>query len=118
MVQHLHPYMTTGKTIALTLQTFVGKVIALLVSMLSRFVIAFLPGSKCLLISQGHCFALGTGPSSVSASGLRHHPSPNNSHLPLKGPCGFPSAHGALGPSVASAPGEDSSEIQPGVTSP
>ena len=46
-----HPYMTTGKTIALTIQTFVSKVISLLFNMLSRFVIAFLPRSKCLLIS-------------------------------------------------------------------
>ena len=43
--------MTTGKTIALTRQTFVGKVMYLLFSMLSRLVIAFLPRSKCLLIS-------------------------------------------------------------------
>ena len=46
-----HPYMTTGKTIALTRQTFVGKVMSLLFNMLSRFVITFLPRSKCLLIS-------------------------------------------------------------------
>ena len=51
MVQLSHPYMTTGKTIALTIQSFVGKVISLLFNMLSRFVIAFLPRSKCLLIS-------------------------------------------------------------------
>ena len=51
MVQPSHPYMTTGKTIALTEQTFVGKVVALLFNMLSRFVIAFLPRSKHLLIS-------------------------------------------------------------------
>ena len=51
MVQLSHPYMTTGKTIALTIQTFVGKVMSLLLNMLSRFVIAFLPRSKCLLIS-------------------------------------------------------------------
>ena len=50
MVQLSHPYMTTGKTIALTRQTFVGKVMSLLFNMLSRFVIAFLPRSKCLLI--------------------------------------------------------------------
>ena len=50
-VQISHPYMTTGKTIALTRQTFVGKVMSLLFNMLSRFVIAFLPKSKCLLIS-------------------------------------------------------------------
>ena len=51
MVQLLHPYMTTGKTIALTTQTFVGKVMCLLFNMLSRFVIAFLSRSKHLLIS-------------------------------------------------------------------
>ena len=46
-----HPYMTTGKTIALTRRTFVGKVMSLLLNMLSRLVITFLPRSKCLLIS-------------------------------------------------------------------
>ena len=46
-----HPYMTTGKTIALTRWTFVGKVTSLLFNMLSRLVITFLPRSKCLLIS-------------------------------------------------------------------
>ena len=46
-----HPYMTTGKTIALTKRTFVGKVTSLLFNMLSRFVIVFLPRSKCVLIS-------------------------------------------------------------------
>ena len=51
MVQLSHPYMTTGKTIVLTIQTFVGKVMALLFDMLSRFVIAFLPRNKYLLIS-------------------------------------------------------------------
>ena len=51
MVQFSHPYMTTGKTIAWTTQTFVSKVMSLLFDMLSRFVIAFLPRSKCLLIS-------------------------------------------------------------------
>ena len=50
-VQLSHPYMTTGKTIALTRRTFVGKVMSLLLNTLSRFVIAFLPRSKCLLIS-------------------------------------------------------------------
>ena len=50
-VQLSHPYMTTGKTIALTRQTFVGKVISLLFNMLSRLIIAFLPRSKHLLIS-------------------------------------------------------------------
>ena len=48
MVQFSHLYMTTGKTIALTIQIFVGKVISLLFNMLSRLVIAFLPRSKCL----------------------------------------------------------------------
>ena len=51
MVQLSHPYMTTGKTIALTIHTFVRKVISLLYNTLSRFVIALLPRSKCLLIS-------------------------------------------------------------------
>ena len=51
MVQLLHPYVTTGKTIALTGQMFVGKAMSLLLNMLSRFVIAFLPRSKHLLIS-------------------------------------------------------------------
>ena len=50
MVQISHPYMTTGKTIALTRQTFVGKVMSLLFTTLSRFVVAFLPKSRCLLI--------------------------------------------------------------------
>ena len=51
IVQFSHPYMTTGKTIALTRWNFVGKVKSLLFNMLSRLVIAFLPRSKCLLIS-------------------------------------------------------------------
>ena len=51
MVQLSHPYMTTGKIKALTKWTFVGKVMSLLFHMLSRFVIAFLPKSKHLLIS-------------------------------------------------------------------
>ena len=51
MVQLSHPYMTTGKTIALTRWTFVGKVMSLLFNMLSRLVITFLPSSKLLLIS-------------------------------------------------------------------
>ena len=50
IVQLSHPYMTTGKTIALTRWTFVGKVMSLLFNMLSRFVIVFLPRSKHLLI--------------------------------------------------------------------
>ena len=50
MVQFSHPHMTTGETIALTRWTFVSKVMSLLFNTLSRFVIAFLPRSKCLLI--------------------------------------------------------------------
>jgi len=50
-VQLPHPYMTTGKTIALTRRTFVDKVMSLLLNMLSRLVLPFLPGSKRLLIS-------------------------------------------------------------------
>ena len=50
-VQLSHPYMTTGKTIALARRTFVGKVKPLIFNMLSRLVITFLPRSKCLLIS-------------------------------------------------------------------
>ena len=49
--QLAHPYVTTGKTIALARQIFVGKVMSLLFNMLSRLVITFLPRSKCLLIS-------------------------------------------------------------------
>ena len=51
MVQFSHPYMTTGNTIALIRWTFVGQIMSLLFNMLSRLVIAFLPRSKCLLIS-------------------------------------------------------------------
>ena len=57
IVQLSYPYMTTGKTIALMRWTFVGKVMSLFFSMVSRLVITFLPRSKCLLISwlQNHC---------------------------------------------------------------
>ena len=51
LVQLSHPYMTTGKTIAFTRPTFVGKVMSLLFNMLSRLVLTFLPRSKRLLIS-------------------------------------------------------------------
>src|SRR5574337_840098 len=51
IVQLSHPYMTNGKTVALTIQTFVGKVMSLLFNMLNRFVRAFLLRSKCLLMS-------------------------------------------------------------------
>ena len=50
-VQLSHPYMTTGKTVALTRWTFLGKVMSLLLNILCRLVITFLPRSKCLLIS-------------------------------------------------------------------
>ena len=52
VLSFLHPYMTAGKTIALTRWMFVGKVMSLLFNMLSRLVITFLPRSKCLLISR------------------------------------------------------------------
>ena len=51
LVKLSHPYMTTGKTVALTRRTLVGKVMSLLLNMLSRLVITFLPRSRCLLIS-------------------------------------------------------------------
>ena len=54
IIQLSHPYITTGKTIALTRRTFVGKVRSLIYNMPSRLIIAFLPKSKCLLISCLH----------------------------------------------------------------
>ena len=51
MVQLSHPYVTTDKTIALTIWTFVSKVMSLFLNLLSRFATAYLPRSKCLLIS-------------------------------------------------------------------
>ena len=64
IVQLSHPYMTTGKTIALTRRTFVGKVMSLLLDMQSRLVITFLPRNNCLLISWWQ---------SPSAVILKHH---------------------------------------------
>ena len=58
-VQLSHPYMSTGKTTALTRQTCVSKVMSLFFKMLSRFVIAFLPSSKCLLISCLQSLSIG-----------------------------------------------------------
>ena len=58
IVQLSHLYMTTGRIIALTRQTFVGKVMSLLLNMLSRLVITFLPRSKCLLISKSVNYTL------------------------------------------------------------
>ena len=63
-----HPYMTTGKTIALTRWTFVGKVISLLFNMLSRLVIAFLPRSKSLLISWLQSSAVILEPSKIKSA--------------------------------------------------
>ena len=68
-VQLSHPYMTTGKTIALTIWTFDGKVMSLLFNMLSRLVITFLPRSNCLLISWlpfPSCYVCVTSPGSYS----------------------------------------------------
>ena len=68
MVQLSHPHMTTRKTIALTRWTFVGKVMSLLFNKLSRLVIAFLPRSKCLLISWLQSpFALILEPSKIKS---------------------------------------------------
>ena len=60
MIQLSHPYMTTGKTVTLSVWAFVGRVMSLLYIMLSRFVIAFLPRNKCLLISwlQSPCVVI------------------------------------------------------------
>ena len=58
MVPLSHPYMAPGKTIALTIQTFVSKVMFLLFNMLSRFVIAFLPRDRHLLISRLHSLSV------------------------------------------------------------
>ena len=66
MIQLSHPYMTTGKTIALTRWTFVGKVMSLLLNMLSRLVIAFLPRSK-LLISWLHLSAVILEPKKIKS---------------------------------------------------
>ena len=57
-VQLSHPYMTTGKTIALTRRTLVSKVMSLLLNMLSRLAITFLPRSKCLLILLTHIYGI------------------------------------------------------------
>ena len=63
MVQLSHPHMTTGKTIALIIQTFVSKTVSLFFNILSRFVIAFLPRNKCLLISWLQSPSVSIGPS-------------------------------------------------------
>ena len=75
-VQLSHPYMTTGKTIALTRRTFAGKVMSLLFNRLSRFVIVFHPRSKCLLImtSVTICSDFGAPQNSLSLFPLFPHP--------------------------------------------
>ena len=75
IIQLSHPYMTTGKTIALTRWTFVSKVMSLLFNMLSRFVIAFLPRSKCLnfIAAVTICSDFGTQKNSLSLFQLFPH---------------------------------------------
>ena len=76
MVQLSRPYMTTGKTIALTRWAFVSKVMSLLFNMLSRLVIAFLPRSKCLLIFKAAvtiCSDFGAQENSLSLFPLFSH---------------------------------------------
>ena len=68
IVQLSHPYMTTGKTVAFTRQTFVCKVVSLLFKMLSRLIMAFLPRSKRLLISWLH--RLLNGRAKIQTSGV------------------------------------------------
>ena len=70
MVQLSHPYMTTGKTIALTRWTFVGKIMSLFFNMLSRFVIAFLPRSKRhgFMVAVTICSDFGAPQNKVSVS--------------------------------------------------
>ena len=80
IVQLSHPYMTTGKTIALTRQTFVGKVISLLFNMMSRLVVTFLPRSKHLLISWLQSpSAVILGPQKIKSDTVST-VSPSNSH--------------------------------------
>ena len=78
MVQLSHPYMTTGKTIALTRWTFVGKVMSLLFNMLSRLVIASLSWSKCLLILWLQ------SPSAVILEPLKIEAMPKNAQITAK----------------------------------
>ena len=76
IVQLSHPYMTTGKTTALTRQTFVDKVMSLLFNMLSRLLITFLPRSKCLLFhgcSHHSCSDFGAQENSLSLFPLFPH---------------------------------------------
>ena len=87
MVQLSHPYMTTGRTITLTIQTFVGKVTSLLFNILSRFVMAFLPRSKLLLISWLHLpFTVILEPKKIKAVTISI-VSPSKSQTKLKPQC-------------------------------
>ena len=69
-VQLSHPYMTTGKSIAVTRWTFVGKVMSLLFNMLSRLVITFLPRSRCLLIDSDDHYIYYCGQESLRRNGV------------------------------------------------
>ena len=82
-VQLSHPYMTTGKTIAFTRWTFVGKVTSLLLNVLSRVVITFLPRSKCLLISwlQSPSAVILDWPQEVVKKNIDSHASPLDTGL-------------------------------------
>ena len=87
MVQLSHPYMTTGRSITLTIQTFVGKVTSLLFNILSRFVMAFLPRSKLLLISWLHLpFTVILEPKKIKAVTISI-VSPSKSQTKLKPQC-------------------------------
>ena len=82
IVQLSYPYMTTGKTIALTRQAFVSKVMSLLFNMLSRFLIAFLPRSKRLLISWlQSSSAVILEPPKIKSLALSAHVSPQTIHF-------------------------------------
>ena len=86
IVQFSRPYMTTGKTIALTRWTFVGKVMSLLFNMLSSLVITFLPRSKCLLISWLQSpSAVILEPRKIQSATVST-VSPSSSHEVMKGP--------------------------------
>ena len=97
IVQLSHPYVTTGKTIALTRQTFVSKVMSLLLNMLSRLVIAFLPKSKCLnfMAAVTICSDFGAPQNKVSyclhcfpiqTSGLNNNKADNHLSSPISPP--------------------------------
>ena len=85
IVQLSHPYMTTGKTIALSRWTFVGKVMSLLLNMLSRLVITFLPRSKRLLISRLQSPSAGILEPRKRKSAIVSTVSPSICHIKFKG---------------------------------